>query len=184
MDSELKAILAEGYLDGLDALPVAELRVKRASCREVETKLSYLRRLIQGHHDIVGGELARRREGGVPGDVASLVDQLPAILADRVRGPGQGRLTATMEPGELSGELVDRVSVVTRRVALDSTVVPGDAELEQAAAELAALEIEVSATRRAMFDRIDTIEAELTRRYRDGEASVDDLLVGDDRSEG
>ena len=86
--------------------------------------------------------------------------------------------------GNQAGELVDRVSVVTRRVALDSTVVPGDAELEQAAAELAALEIEVSATRRAMFDRIDTIEAELTRRYRDGEASVDDLLVGDDRSEG
>lgn len=183
MDRELQEILADGYLDGLGALPVTELRAKRATCREVETKLSYLRRLIQGHHDIVGGELARRREGGVPGDVASLVDKLPAILSDRVRGPGQGRLTATMEPGELSGELVDRVAVVTRRVSLDEATVPDDAELEEVAGELAALETEVSATRRAMFDRIDTIEAELTRRYRDGEANVDDLLIGGDGPE-
>lgn len=183
MDSELKVILADGYLGDLAGLPVGELRTKRASCRDVETKLSYLRRLIQGHHDIVGGELARRRDGGSPDDIASLVDQLPSILADRVRGPGTGRLTATMEPGELSGELVDRYTAVTGRVPLDEPTAVDDAELERVGRDLADLETEVSATRRAMFDRIDTIEAELTRRYRDGEASVDDLLIGDDRTQ-
>ncbi|MBX3314430.1 MAG: hypothetical protein KF906_08930 [Actinobacteria bacterium] len=184
MDRELQEILAEGYLDGLDALSVPELRAKRATCREVETKLSYLRRLIQGHHDIVGGELTRRRDGGSPDDIASLVDRLPSILADRVRGPGQGRLTATVEPGELTGELVDRFTAVTRRVSLDDASEVGDVELERVATDLGALEVEVSATRRAMFDRIDAVEAELTRRYRDGEANVDDLLIGDDRPEG
>jgi hypothetical protein len=34
----------------------------------------------------------------------------------------------------------------------------------------------VSDLRRNLFDRIDAIEAELTRRYRTGEASVDSLL--------
>ena len=34
----------------------------------------------------------------------------------------------------------------------------------------------VSTLRRAMFDRIDTLQAELTRRYREGETTVDDLL--------
>ena len=34
----------------------------------------------------------------------------------------------------------------------------------------------VSERRRAYFDRIDALQAELTRRYRTGEASVDNLL--------
>lgn len=177
MDQELNLILADGYLDGLDAQPVDDLRHRRAQCRSVETKLSYLRRLIQGHHDVVTGELRRRAEGGAPHDLTSLVEQLPAILADRVRGPGGGRLTATMEPGELTGELVERVEAVTDRVPLEELVDAEDAVLDGVAADLAALEGEVSGVRRAMFDRIDALEAELTRRYRDGEASVDELLT-------
>ncbi len=48
--------------------------------------------------------------------------------------------------------------------------------LARAATELADLELEISSLRRSLFDRIDTIQAELTRRYRDGETTVDDLL--------
>jgi len=44
------------------------------------------------------------------------------------------------------------------------------------AESLAGFERTVSALRRTLFDRIDAIEAELTRRYRTGEASVDSLL--------
>jgi hypothetical protein len=46
------------------------------------------------------------------------------------------------------------------------------------AEELDALEAEVSKLRQALFDRIDTLQAEITRRYRDGQAQVDDLLAG------
>ena len=42
--------------------------------------------------------------------------------------------------------------------------------------QLQAYERRVSDLRRALFDRIDAIENELTRRYRTGEASVDTLL--------
>ena len=42
--------------------------------------------------------------------------------------------------------------------------------------ELQALEHDVSDLRRALFGRIDTLQAELTRRYRDGEAHVEELL--------
>ncbi len=35
----------------------------------------------------------------------------------------------------------------------------------------------MSALRRAVFDRIDAVETELTGRYRDGSAHVDDLLA-------
>lgn len=177
MDRELNQILADGYLDGLGDLRVHELRDARARCRAVETKLSYLRRLIQGHHDVVTGEVRRRDEGGALDDVTGLVEQLPTLLADRVRAPGPGRLTATMEPGELSGGLADRLADITRRVPLDGLASASGEELQQVADDLAALESEVSGTRRAMFDRIDVIEAELTHRYRDGEANVDDLLT-------
>ena len=57
---------------------------------------------------------------------------------------------------------------------------PGDtADLIE---RLPELEGEVSSFRRAMFDRIDRIETELTARYRDGSASVDDLLAHNDDS--
>lgn len=183
MDQALNRILADDYLAGLGEAPVADLRAARAECRDVETKFSYLRRLIQGHHDVVTAEIRRRSDGGAPGDVADLLDSLPTILADRVRGPGGGRLTATMEPGDVSGSMADRVNEATGSVPLEGlTSVSGDA-LEDAARRLAELEAEVSATRRSLFDRIDSIEEELTRRYRDGEASVDELLVDAESSE-
>lgn len=175
MDAELNRVLADDYLADLGARSVQDLRALRAECQSVENKLSYLRRLVQGRLDIVTGERQRREGGGAPGDTADLIEQLPEILADRVRGPGTGRLPATFEPGELSGPLVDRLNVIG-----DSDDASDDI-LEAAVISLTELEGEVSSLRRAMFDRIDRIETELTARYRDGTAQVDDLL-GDSRS--
>jgi hypothetical protein len=49
-------------------------------------------------------------------------------------------------------------------------------ELDRVHDELEALEREISDRRRQFFDRIDTLQAEITRRYRTGEASVESLL--------
>jgi hypothetical protein len=181
MDAELDRLLADDHFADLSGRPVGELRALRAECQATETQLSYLRRLVQGRHDIVTGEIERRRGGGDPDDVSDLVDRLPQILSDRIHAPGPGHLPATMEPGELSGTLVDRLERITEAVPVDGSAdgVP-DAQLATAAVELGDLEQEVSSLRRAMFDRIDAVQAELTRRYRDGEAQVDDLLTGDD----
>lgn len=89
MDAELERILVEDYLDGLAAIGAAELRSRRGECQVVETQLSYLRRLVQGRHDIVTSEIDHRRGGGEPGDVTDLVDRLPVILADRLHAPGR-----------------------------------------------------------------------------------------------
>ena len=51
---------------------------------------------------------------------------------------------------------------------------PGDVEAVRAS--LVTFEKKVSGLRRTLFDRIDALEAELTRRYKSGEASVDSLL--------
>ena len=179
MDTELDRILADDYLAGLADRPVADLRALRAECQTVETQLSYLRRMVQGRHDIVTGEIDRRSHGGDPDDVADLVERLPEILADRIHAPGPGRMPATMEPGELSGRLVDRLAAITSRVPLESPGRASDDDLATVAVELSDLEHDVSGFRRSLFDRIDAIQAEITHRYRDGQARVDDLLAGE-----
>lgn len=176
MDAELERILADDYLDDLSSMPVDDIRSRRGECQAVETQLSYLRRLVQGRHDIVTGEIDRRSGGGDRADVSDLVERLPQILADRIHAPGPGRLPAAMEPGELSGRLVDQLAEIADGAGLDAPDTVDDDTLTQAAHDLGDLEHEVSTLRRAMFDRIDTLQAELTRRYREGETTVDDLL--------
>ena len=85
-----------------------------------------------------------------------------------------------MEPGELTGRLVVELSGITEAASLDAPDGVTDGDLARAGEQLAALELEVSSLRRLLFDRIDTLQAELTRRYRDGETTVDDLLSGRD----
>ncbi|MBX3285520.1 MAG: aerial mycelium formation protein [Actinobacteria bacterium] len=177
MDHQLDEILAGAYLEGLSERSVAELRTLRADCQAVETQLSYLRRLVQGRHDIVAGEVERRRGGGDPDDVHGLVERLPEILSDRVRGPGPGRLPTTIETEEPTGRLADRLAAIADAVAFDAPASVADAALEAAERQLAELEAEVSALRRTVFDRIDAVEAELTGRYANGSAQVDDLLA-------
>ena len=112
--------------------------------------------------------------------MADLVDRLPEILADRIHAPGPGRLPASMEPGEIHGALADRLAAITKGVPIES---PGDADdeaLDRAAGELGDLEVEVSALRRRLFDRIDAVQEEITRRYRTGAARVDALLAKGD----
>jgi hypothetical protein len=178
MDAELDRILTDDYLVGLEERPVAELRALRAECQTVETQLSYLRRMVQGRHDIVTGEIDRRSHGGDRYDVSDLVDRLPEILADRIHAPGPGRLTPSIEPGDSSGRLADCLAEISERVPIESPGDADDAALAEVAVELSDLEHEVSGLRRQLFDRIDTLQAEITRRYRTGEARVDDVLSG------
>ena len=148
----------------------------RARCQEIETGLSYVRRMVQGRLDIVGAELQRRRGGSAPGDLSELISQLPEILADRTRAPGLGRLPQFMDPGEPDAELTARLDEILGDNDLESLPNLDDAGLDQLHDDLEAFEREISQTRRQLFDRIDALQGEITRRYRTGEASVETLL--------
>jgi chaperonin cofactor prefoldin len=81
-----------------------------------------------------------------------------------------------MAPGELPPELeaeLDQISNVGSIADLPSVA---DADLSRMADELSELERTVSTQRSALFERIDALQAEITRRYKTGEASVDSLL--------
>jgi hypothetical protein len=177
MAPALEHLLAPGYLDDLESRSLEDLRVMRAECQEVETGLSLMRRLVQGHLDIVMIERTRRVEGGAPGDLTDLLARLPEVLADRTQAPGPGRLPGQMAPGELDPSLeAELADLVGTGGVLDPSAVD-DAELDRLAEALLALEVDVSGRRRSLFDRLDAVQEEIARRYRTGAASVDNLLT-------
>jgi hypothetical protein len=176
MPVALEQLLAPGYLDGLEARSLPELRSMRADCQEVETGLSLLRRVVQGHLDIVGLEVERRASGEDPGDREELLARLPELLADRTAAPGPGRLAPLLAPESLDPALEADLGALVGPGALDPSGVD-DAELRALAHGLAELEGKVSARRQALFEPIDALQEEIARRYRSGDATVDALLT-------
>lgn len=177
MAADLGDLLDPAYLGDLQARPMAEVRAMRAACQEVETAMSMLRRMVQGRFDIVRMELDRRAGGGEPGDLTDLIARLPEILSDRSRPPGVGRLPQLMAPGELPPALEAELDAIAGSTHLADLPSRPDAALQTMAAELQGFEERVSEHRQALFERIDALQAEITRRYKDGEASVDALLT-------
>ncbi|MGQ0617787.1 MAG: RsiG family protein [Acidimicrobiia bacterium] len=176
MASELERVLADGFPGSLEDRSLAEVRALRSECQAIETGLSYLRRMAQGRLDIVGAELGRRRQGGAPGDLAALVGQLPDILSDRTRSPGNGRLTRLLGPETVDGDLEARLAALVEGHDVESLAGLDDHDVATLRDGLEEFEREVSARRRSLFDRIDALQADITRRYRTGEASVEQLL--------
>jgi hypothetical protein len=176
MASDLGALLDPSYLGDLPARDMSTVRAMRAACQEVETGLSILRRVVQGRLDIVGLELHRRAEGGDPEDLSDLIARLPEVLSDRTHAPGVGRLPQMMTPGEMPPELEAELEAIVGAGHLADLPTVDDATLRSMADQLAAFEQRVSGHRRDLFERIDALQAEITRRYKTGEASVDSLL--------
>jgi hypothetical protein len=132
--------------------------------------------MVQGRLDIVGVELTRRAEGGDPSDLPDLIARLPQVLSDRTRAPGVGRLPQMMAPGELPEGLEAELDAIVGAGHLSDLPAVDDDRLRSMADALAELEQRVSGHRHDLFERIDALQAEITRRYKTGEASVDSLL--------
>ncbi|MBC7373283.1 MAG: aerial mycelium formation protein [Frankiales bacterium] len=166
-------VLAEDFLDGVMAIPLPELRELRAEVEQEEVDLSFLRRMIQGRLDILRAEVSRR-DGT---STATLVEGLAAILADAPRPParGLGRHT-TVEPSRADSRRRS-VEALVADVDLSDVAARTTAELADAISALSQEEVGISAKRRAVQDVMDTCSAEITRRYRDGEADVAALLA-------
>ncbi|MGQ0830850.1 MAG: RsiG family protein [Microthrixaceae bacterium] len=176
MAADLDELLDPGYLGDLAARPMDEVRAMRAECQEVETGLSMLRRVVQGRLDIVGLELARRADGGEPADLPDLISRLPELLSDRTHAPGVGRLPQLMAPAELPAALEAELDGILGEGRLADLPALEDDVLRSLADRLGTFERQVSGHRQSLFDRIDALQAEITRRYKTGEASIDSLL--------
>ena len=155
-------VLDPAYVDGLDDRSIEELRAKHAECVELETEVSYVRRLTQARIDILEAEVQRRSTGGSLGD---LIDKLPQILSDDgPRGnPASSHLPLQMAP-EQDSEWAPALERFDGVIANLPTL--GDAELEAAIGGLRALERDVSDQRRELFAVIDRIDSSLATQLR------------------
>jgi hypothetical protein len=161
-------MLEEGYLDGLDAKALDEVRAMHEACLEVESELSYVRRLAQARIDIVRAEFDRRSAGGSVGD---LVAMLPKILADEHprTDPAHSRLPRFLSPapGITWRRGLERLITDATLVNLPNLT---DDDLSQTIEQLRTLEREMSERRRSLHAVIDGIEADLAARHRVGHA--------------
>ena len=174
--TDLDRVLADDYVGDVGALAMDDLRSKRAECQSCEVGVSYLRRLAQGRLDIVAAEQRRRTAGqGEPLSHEDLVAHLSGILGDRTRAPGNGRLPQLMGPdfAETDTSPLDEIAGPSR---LSNLADLDDAELVELVDSLSTFEAQVSGQRRQLHERIDALQAEITRRYKSGEATVESLL--------
>lgn len=173
--SRIEALLDPGFAADVSSLSMEEVRAKRAQCQEVESALSYLRRLAQGRLDIVLADVQRRQSGG-DSSLSGLVDNLKDILAEKVHAPGLGRLATDFDPGPVSDELQIELDAVVAPDALSMLPEMTDDAVADIAESLGAMERDISSRRRKLHELIDIFQDEIVRRYKSGEASVDSLL--------
>ncbi|MFD7700056.1 aerial mycelium formation protein [Streptomyces caelestis] len=164
----------------LVVLSLAELRTVRRDAQRDEADLSYVRRLLQGRIDILRAELARRLPREAPSVVApgeaSVVERLGEILRDT---PARHRSSARhVTLGTPQSEEYRRLaSEMLAEVELSDLGARTDGELNAAMGRLVRYEQQVSRRRQRLQRTADECSAEIARRYRDGEAQVDDLLT-------
>jgi hypothetical protein len=166
----------------MGGLRLAELRTLRRSAQREEADLSYVRRLLHGRIDILRAELGRRGPGdpvvadGPSAEPAELVELLPKILADV---PSRHRTSARhVTLGTPHGAECERLAEeMLAEVGLSDLPARTDEELRGAMGRLEGYEQQVSRRRQGLQRTADRCGAEIARRYREGEAQVDDLLA-------
>ena len=164
-------VLEPEYLEGLEGLDLDELRRRRHTAEDVESQISYYRRLLHGRMDLLNFEL--RRRGGE--EERTLLEALPEILASgMVLGP---------EPNLKHIETMPPLPTTTGRRLIDKIMDDGvltklpeltDAEVSEALDRLEEVEAQLSTQRKQLHNVIDALQQEIIGRYRSqqGEAQV------------
>ena len=158
----IDVVLAPEYLEGLEDQSLDDVRARHVECMEIETELSYVRRLAQARVEILRAEQNRRTSGG---SVADLVAALPNILADPgPRGnPATSRLPRNLAPAPDIEWTRGSESLIADDTLANLPTLSDD-ELREALDGLAELDRDVSARRRELHGVVDQIEVDLARR--------------------
>lgn len=160
----------------LAELRLPELRVLRRDSQRDEADLSYVRRLLHGRIDILRAELGRRTGPRTPVVDRLVVDRLSEILTDAPSTHRQSARHVTLSTPR-SEEYRLLAAEMLAEVELSDLDARTDEELHQGMGRLIRYEQQVSRHRQQLQRTADDCSAEIARRYRDGEAQVDDLLT-------
>lgn len=168
-------VLDRAFTADLRAIALTVLRQRRVEASAEESDLSYLRRVLHGRLDIIAAERARRAGG----DQSPLVGRLSEILADAPSSRVASARHLGLGGDAAIGEYRVAMEATLRDLAVPDLATAPEQVLGRTAAALSACEREVSDLRRVVQGVADACAAELARRYREGEAAIDDLLVAE-----
>lgn len=164
-------VLEPEYLEKLEDVSLDELRKRRSTAEDVESQISYYRRLLHGRMDLINFEL-RRRSGE---EERTLLEALPEIIASGMILGHEPNLrhieTMPPIPTTTGRRLIDKImddGVLTQLPELT-----GD-EIGEALERLRDVETHLSDQRRQLHNVIDRLQDEIVGRYRtqQGEATV------------
>jgi hypothetical protein len=157
--------------DDPQSLSLDGLRTLRAELQQEDDVVSYVRRVAQARVDLVRAEKHRRDRGDAHDDLSS---ELRVVLSSHLTGdaPRPPRPVENLDDHALSDEL----ETVCTEYGFSRIEELLPSELEALEDQLTSFERRVSDDRRERYERLDALSAELVRRYREGEASVDGLL--------
>jgi hypothetical protein len=166
----IDTVLEPSYLEGLEGLDLAELRKRRDTAEDVESQISYYRRLLHGRMDLLNFEL--RRRGGE--EERTLLEALPEILASGMilgQEPNLRHIeTMPPIPSSAGRRLIDKI--------MDDGVLAqlpelSDEEIVEAIGRLREVETLLSNQRKELHIVIDRLQDVIVARYRveQGEAT-------------
>jgi hypothetical protein len=169
-------VLESSFIQGLESLPLEEIRTRRADADQEEVDLSYARRMLQGRIDMLSDERKARAAGGGRVFVARSDEELAQELGKILADPG-GRSThgmgrhLSLTPSRV-GEHRRAAERAVADVGSSDPSALDDVKLEAAVNRLVELEGRVSSTRRAVQQVADLLGAEIARRYEMGEVEA------------
>ena len=166
-------VLAEDYLSGLSSAPLEDVRALRGEAEQEEVDLSYIRRIMQGRLDVLRAELDRRG-GRRRAATWSRTSPGSSPTSRAARPTGWAGTPRSSRAGSTATAATSRRWWPTSTVSDVGARTPED--LAHAMRVLSEEEQGLSGKRRDVQAVMDACSAEITRRYRDGEADVDDLL--------
>jgi len=158
-----------GFVQGLEELPLDELRQRRDDCLAEREYLSFLRRLLQGRAEILRAELERRGEGASD---EPLIERLATILGGEGQGSSRGEAVKVGLPEEEMLLARRRVERLVSDIAISDPGQLDDELLAGSADRLVEEESEISQARTAVIEILDRLQAELKRRYKDDPSLV------------
>ncbi len=177
-------ILTPDFAADVSGLALAELRARRQLAEQEEVDLSYARRLLQGRIDLLEAEYQRRACGAAPHSArsdAELARDLGATLADSQPRADHGRGRHLQTDPSRVGEHRRAAEQAVADVRASNPSDLSDRELAAAIERLQFLERDASTSRQQVQVVMDQLTADMTRRYRDGEANVADVLASEAR---
>lgn len=155
------------------SLSLNELRDLRSRLQDEDDVVSYVRRVAQARLDLVRAEQHLRERGQTHDDLPT---ELRVVLSQQLTG-GSPRPPRPAPPNLDEAPLADELDQLCAEQGFSRMRELAVHELVALEERLNEFERRVSGDRRARYELLDALSAELVRRYKAGEASVDGLLT-------